>query len=127
MNALEQEEYADARSMLKELEKWLRKRNESAADSLLEAFEELLTVHRLKVPALLRKTLMSTNPIESMFSLVRHCERNIKRPRGSKMLQRWLGSVLLYCEKQFHKVRGCAEISQVIATINIEQNDELNN
>jgi hypothetical protein len=41
---------------------------------------------RLEVPALLRKTLLSTNPIESMFSLVRHSERNIKRTRGSRML-----------------------------------------
>jgi putative transposase len=121
MNALEQNTYDDARSMLKELEKWLRSKNESAADSLLEAFEELLTLHRLKVPALLRKTLMTTNPIESMFSLVRQCEKNIKRPRGSKMLQRWLGSVLLYCEQQFNRVRGHQEIDRVIANIAIEQ------
>ncbi len=80
---------------------WLRTKNKSVADSLQEAFEELLTLHRLNVPARLRKTLMSTNPIESMFSLVRHSERNIKRSRGSAMLKRWLGTVLLYCEKQF--------------------------
>jgi len=106
--------------MLLELEAWLRAKNESAADSLLEAFEELLTVHRLKVPALLRKTLLSTNPIESMFSLVRHSERNIKRSRGSAMLQRWLGTVLLYCEQQFNRVKGYAEIAQVLATIEAE-------
>jgi len=29
---------------------WLRQLNESAADSLREAFEEILTLHRLKVP-----------------------------------------------------------------------------
>ena len=115
--ALEQTSYADARRMLLELEAWLRAKNESAADSLLEAFEELLTVHRLKVPALLRKTLLSTNPIESMFSLVRHSERNIKRSRGSAMLQRWLGTVLLYCEQQFKRVKGFAGIAQVMATI----------
>jgi putative transposase len=124
MNALEQEEYTDAQSMLKELEKWLRSKNESAADSLLEAFEELLTLHRLKVPALLRKTLITTNPIESMFSLVRQCEKNIKRPRGSAMLQRWLGSVLLYCEKQFNRVRGHQEIDRVIANIDKELADQ---
>jgi hypothetical protein len=72
--------------MLLEMDVWLRTNNESAEDSLLEAFEELLTLHRLKVPVLLRKTLMSTNRIESMFSLVRHSERNIKRARGSTML-----------------------------------------
>jgi putative transposase len=49
MTALEQNAYADARQMLIELEKWLRSKNESAADSLLEAFEELMTLHRLKV------------------------------------------------------------------------------
>jgi len=122
--ALEQTSYADARQMLLELEAWLRTKNESAADSLLEAFEELLTLHRLKVPALLRKTLMSTNPIESMFSLVRHSERNIKRTRGSTMLQRWLGTVLLYCEKQLKRVKGFAGIAQVVATIEAEQAEQ---
>lgn len=121
MTALEQTSYADARQMLRELEVWLRTKNESAAESLLEAFEELLTLHRLKVPALLRKTLMSTNPIESMFSLVRHSERNIKRTRGSAMLQRWLGTTLLYCESRFKRVKGYAEIAQVLATIAEEQ------
>ncbi|HWT79595.1 MAG TPA: transposase, partial [Candidatus Methylomirabilis sp.] len=36
--ALEQNDYKDAQKMLKELEQWLRTINESAADSLLEAF-----------------------------------------------------------------------------------------
>jgi transposase-like protein len=121
MLALEQTSYADARRMLLELEAWLRTKNESAAESLLEAFEELLTLHRLKVPVLLRKTLLSTNPIESMFSLVRHSERNIKRSRGSAMLQRWLGTVLLYCEQQFKRVKGFAGIAQVLATIEAER------
>lgn len=85
--------------MLLELEKWLRDINESEADSLLEAIEDILTLHRLKIPALLRKTLHSTNPIESMFSTVRDVEGNIKRYRGSTMKQRWLASVLLYAEK----------------------------
>ena len=121
MLALEQTSYADARRMLLELEAWLRTKNESTADSLREAFEELLAVHRLKVPALLRKTLLSTNPIESMFSLARHSERNIKRSRGSALLQRWLGTVLLYCEQQFKRVKGFAGIAQVLATIEAEQ------
>lgn len=119
--ALEQTSYSDAKLMLNELEVWLREKNESAADSLLEAFEELLTLHRLKIPTMLRVSLMTTNPIESMFSLVRHCERNIKRTdgkgRGSKMLQRWLGSSLLYCETRFKKVEGYEEIAQAVANI----------
>lgn len=118
MNAIEQNSYEDAKAMLKELEKWLRLKNESAANSLLEAFEELLTRHRLKVPKSLRKTLMTTNPIESMFSLVRVCQRNVKRPRDSKMLQRWLASALLYCENQFNWLTGYKDIHQLIKNRN---------
>lgn len=122
--ALEQNSYTDARKMLLDFEKWLRKINESAADSLLEAMEEILTVHRLKVPSVLRKTLHSTNPIESMFSRVRDCEGNIKRYRGSKMMQRWLASVLLYTEKCFESVKGFVDIKEVIKNIDSEQANE---
>jgi transposase-like protein len=122
--ALQQESYEDARAMLTEFEKWLRKLNESAANSLLEALEEVLTLHRLKVPGRLRRVLHSTNPIESMFSNVRHCESNIKRYRSSKMMQRWLGAVLLHCEKSFRKVKGFEYIQQVIDSIEKEQGIE---
>jgi putative transposase len=115
--ALEQNSYEDAKKMLKEFETWLRAINESAADSLLEAFEDILTLHRLKVPSLLRKTLTCTNPIESMFSTVRDCERNIKRYRSSTMSQRWLAAVLSHCEKGFRRVKEYLGIPQVIATI----------
>ena len=121
--ALEQTSYEDARQMLLDFEAWLRGINESAADSLLEAIEELLTLHRLKIPALLRKTLHSTNPIESMFSTVRDCEDNIKRYRDSNMMQRWLASVLLHCEKGFNRIKGYASIPEAISTI--DQMDSL--
>lgn len=122
--ALEQNDYKEAEKLLRELETWLRAINESAADSLLEAFHELLTLHRLKVPALLRKTLHSTNPIESLFSRVRACEKNIKRYRNSRMAQRWLASVLLYGEKSFRTVKGHEHITQVLAAI--EKEHQLN-
>lgn len=120
--ALEQNSYEDARQMLLEMERWLRGMNESAADSLLEAIEEILTLHRLKVPALLKKTLHSTNPIESMFSMVRDAEGNIKRYRNSRMMQRWLAAVLLHCEKGFKRIKGYASIPDVIR--NIEATEE---
>ena len=121
--ALKQNSYEDARRMLQEFERWLRGINESAADSLNEAFEEILTLHRLKVPALLRKTLTSTNPIESMFSTVRDCEDNIKRYRNSAMSQRWFATVLLHCEKGSRRVKGHDDIQEVIAAIEQMQDD----
>ena len=123
VTALEQSRYEDARQMLLEMEKWLRGINESAADSLCEAMEEILTLHRLKVPGILRKTLHSTNPIESMFATVRDCEGNIKRYRGSKMMQRWLASVLLYCEEGFRRINGFASIPETIAHIEADQEE----
>ncbi len=119
--ALEQTSYQDAKQMLCSLERWLRGINESAADSLLEAIEEILTLHRLKVPALLRKTLHSTNPIESMFATVRDCEGNIKRYRGSRMAQRWLAAVCLHCEQGFQRVKGYRGIKAVMERIEAEQ------
>lgn len=119
--ALEQNSYLDAKRMLRDFEQWLSQINESAAESLREAREEILTLHRLKVPALLRKTLHSTNAIESMFSTVRDCEDNLKRYRGSRMSQRWLGAVLLHCEQGFKRVKGYAAIKQVVAAIEAEQ------
>jgi len=123
--ALEQNNYEDAKRMLQEFEKWLRGINESAADSLLEAFEDILTLHRLKVPGLLRKTLTCTNPIESMFSTVRDCESNIKRYRSSAMSQRWLATVLLHCEKGFRRVKGYLGIIEVMTTIEQTQEENL--
>jgi hypothetical protein len=63
---------------------------------------------------LLGKTLMSTNPIESMFSMVLHSERSIKRAGGSRMLQRGgLGTALLACEGRYRREKGYAQIAQV--------------
>ncbi len=117
--AQEQNRYEDARQVLLDMQKWLRSINESAADSLMEAIEEILTVH-MKVPGLLRKTLHSTNPIESMFSTVRDAEDNIKRYRNSRMMQRWLASVLLYSEKRFRRIKGYASFPEVIRNIEAE-------
>ena len=116
-NALALNDYADAKAGLKDFEAWLRGINESAADSLLEAREEILTLHRLRVPHLLRKLLHSTNPIESLFSQVRHCEKNIKHYRSSKMSQRWLAAVMLHAEQTFRTVKGFEDIKPVMERI----------
>ncbi len=121
-NAIAMVSHQEAQKGLKDLELWLSRINESAVLSLQEAKEELLTVHRLKVPALLRKTLHSTNPIESMFSSVRFGEHNIKRYRNSKMSQRWLASICLYAEETFRTIKGFKEISEVLYQIKLFQN-----
>ena len=120
-DAINLKTYEDAKKALEEFKRWLSGINESSAKSLEEACEELLTLHRLKVPELLRKALHSTNAIESIFSTVRHCEKNIKRYRSSRMSQRWLASVLLYAEENFRTVKGYNEILRVTQAIKILQ------
>ena len=61
------EDYAEAKDALNALHRELMDLNPSAARSLGEGLEETLTVHRLHVPPRLRKTLASTNVIESAF------------------------------------------------------------
>jgi transposase-like protein len=109
--------YEDAKQGLIAFEKWLQGINESAAKSLREAFDELLTLHNINIPIALRTALRSTNAIESLFSKVRYREKNIRRWRNSNMRQRWLGTVLLHCEKTFNRVRGFKEIKDAIGAI----------
>ena len=113
-NAVDCALYKDAKEELKRMEEWLKKINPSAAESLLEGQEELLTVHRLEVPTLLRKSLYSTNPIESMLSQVSHLHGRVKNMKGGKqMARRWVGSNLLEAEKKFRTVKGYLSINEV--------------
>jgi hypothetical protein len=76
--------------------------------------EETLSVHRLRVSAQLRRTLASTNVIESAFSIVETVCRNVKRWRPGDHVERWVGSGLLVAERQFRKVQGYREIPALL-------------
>jgi transposase-like protein len=104
------EEYAVAKQALNTLHRELMDLNPSAARSLAEGLEETLTVHRLHVPPQLRKTLASTNVIESAFSIVERVCANVKRWHAGDQRERWVGSGLLVAEKQFRRVQGHKQI-----------------
>ena len=69
----------EAEAALKALAGQLDKVNPDAAASLREGLAETLTVTRLGVTGALLKTVMSTNPVESMIEIVRAHARNVKR------------------------------------------------
>ena len=104
------EDHAAAKQALNALHRELMDLNPSAARSLGEGMEETLTVHRLHVPMQLRKTLASTNVIESAFSIVEQVCKNVKRWHGGDQRERWVGSGLLVAQKQFRKVTGHKQI-----------------
>ena len=108
------EDYATAKQALNALHRELMDLNPSAARSLGEGMEETLTVHRLHLPMQLRKTMASTNVIESAFSIVEQVCKNVKRWHGGDQRERWVGSGLLVAEKQFRRVTGYKQIPALI-------------
>jgi transposase-like protein len=116
-NAYAMAEYVDAKRALDRLHRELMDINPSAARSLEEGMEETLTVHRLRVPEQLRRTLSSTNVIESAFSIVETVCRNVKRWRDGDHIERWIASGLLVAERQFRKVIGHREIPMFVSSM----------
>lgn len=116
-NAYAMAEYADAKRALEQLHRELMDLNPSAARSLEEGMEETLTVHKLRVPDQLRRTLGCTNVIESAFSIVETVCRNVKRWRDGDHIERWVGSGLLVAERQFRKVIGHRQIPLLLASM----------
>jgi len=108
------EDHAAAKLALEQLHRELMDVNPSAARSLGEGLEETLTVHRLHVPMQLRKTLASTNVIESAFSIVERVCSNVKRWHPGDQRERWVGSGLLVAEKQFRRVQGHKQIPNLL-------------
>jgi len=108
------EDYDAAKQALNVLHRELMDLNPSAARSLGEGMEETLTVHRLHLPVQLRKTMASTNVIESAFSIVERVCKNVKRWHGGDQRERWVGSGLLIAEKQFRRIQGHKQIPALI-------------
>ncbi len=115
-------EHGDALQELRRVHSWLKRINESAAASLAEALEETLTVHHLGITGALRKTLVTTNPVESAIEIVKTNARRVKRWNGSAMVLRWVGTGLVKAERQFRRVRGYKQMHLLVAAL---ENDSL--
>lgn len=110
-------DYNEARKSLDLTVRYLDSLNPDAASSLKEGLEETLTVHKLGITGLLKKTLATTNPLESCFSGVRTTTGRVKRWRGGDMAQRWAVAALLRAEKKFRRVKGYKELPKLAAVL----------
>ena len=88
----------------------LEYRYPTAANSLLEGLDEILTVHRLKLPALLRQTLCTTNPMESANSVCMGIVRRIKNWKNGEMILRNIAAGFMEAEKSFRRIKGYKQI-----------------
>jgi transposase-like protein len=119
-NAYAMTGYAEAKAALEKLLRQLQHINPSAARSLEEGLEETLTVHRLGVGWLLRRTLASTNAIESGLSIVERMTRNVKRWRGGDQPLRWMATGVCEAERRFRKPKGYRELEGLHRRLNPE-------
>ena len=113
----------EGEKQLKALVAWLTRINADAAGSLREGLEETLTVARLKLPNLLARTLVTTNPIESAFSVAGNVTRRVKRWRNGDMRQRWATAGLMRAEAAFNRLKGYREIPLLQAALRQLAND----
>jgi putative transposase len=103
----------EAEAALRALAGQLERVNPDAAASLREGLTETLTVTRLGVTGSLLKTVMSTNPVESMIEIVRAHARNVKRWRDGDMRLRWAAAGMLEASKQFRRVKGYRQLPKL--------------
>ena len=104
--AYHEADYGRAVRSLRATVGWLRRLNPDAAASLEEGLEETLTVVRLGIPEQLRKSVATTNPIESALSVAEQVTCRVKHWRDGDMRQRWCVAGLLDAESRFRRVRG---------------------
>ncbi|MGN6167672.1 MAG: IS256 family transposase [Solirubrobacteraceae bacterium] len=88
-----------------------------ASNSLREGLEETVTTVRLGARGHLRRTLMSTNPCESMIECIRRTAGNVKRWRNGDMALRWTAAGMLEAEQNFQRIQGHADLAELAIEI----------
>jgi putative transposase len=100
----------EAKGISERLESVLKDLNLSALESYREAKEDLLAIHELKLSKALKRFFSTTNPIESLNSLIEEDMRRVKRWQGSEHFQRWLSTYCLASEKRMRRIKGHAAL-----------------
>jgi putative transposase len=88
-----------------------------AANSLREGLEEMFTVARLGIDGRLAKTLVTSNPVESMISIARTTNRNVTRWRDGHMVLRWTAAGMLNAERSFRRIKGYKQMPELVSAL----------
>ena len=120
--------YDLAKKELDSLASWLRGISCDAEASLLEAGDELLTVHKLGIVGTFRKVLTTTNIAESMIGVTKGKVRNVKNwgyhPKtGDKVKRdkalRWVASAIQAHRPKMRRIKAAKEqMETLIASLN---------
>jgi putative transposase len=115
--AFKMEDHVKATGKIRDLARELEREWPSASGSLLEGLDEMFTVNRLGLPASLRRSLATTNIIESPQSTVRRLTHKVDRWRDGKMALRWAAASFLEAEKTMRKIGGCRQVWMLAAAL----------
>ena len=119
-NAWSETDHARALCWLNALAVRLAKVHPDAAGSLREGMEQTITLTRLAVSGTLRRTLSSTNCIESMLDTVRTSQRNVERFRDGEMRLRWTAAGMAEAQRSFRRIEGHRDLPKLIDAIRRE-------
>jgi transposase-like protein len=91
--------------------------NESAARSLLEGLDEILTLQKLGLGEELGRSFRTTNVIESVNAGVGQRTDKVDRWRNSNQIQRWVAAAALEVERRLRKVCGHKHLAKLQAAL----------
>lgn len=123
--AFKMEDHVKAMSKIKDLAAELEDEWPGASGSLREGLDELFTVNALGLPASLRRSLATTNIIESPQSTVRRLTRNVDRWRDGSMVLRWAAASFTEAEKTMRKIGGHGQFWMLRAALHDSSHDQL--
>jgi len=116
-HAINQEKYDDARAELNQLMVDLKTLNISAARSLDEGLEEILTLHKLGLNVEFGRSFSTTNCIENLNSQLRKYIGRVKNWTLSNERYRWVAAALLEIERKMRKVDNFVKLEKLKTTL----------
>jgi transposase-like protein len=87
--------------------------SENAMNALTEGLQETLTVHHLGITGYLKRSLRTTNIMESAFSSVRRYMGRVTRFRNEAQIELWLGRSILETERHFRSLKGSRQLRKL--------------
>ncbi|MHB8931217.1 MAG: transposase, partial [Melioribacteraceae bacterium] len=102
--AYNEPDYETSKRRLLEVRDELKRINRTAANSLEEGLEEILTIHRLGLVEILGRGFTTTNLIENLNSQLAKYIRKVKRWINSDMRARWVAVALIEIEKKMRRI-----------------------
>lgn len=118
--------FDQANREMNSLHEWLLTISDDAAASLKESGEDMLALHKLGITGDLRKSLCTTNFIESLIGIVKRKTGNVSNwgyhPKLKKKIPRdkilrWVASSIQSHRKKMRRIRGMNQITVLLVAL----------